>query len=335
MPFLVWDSPSGRVVREIDKSILIVGRDAVADFQVAETSVSRRHALLELKGKTVRVTDLGSSSGTKINGARLQADMPSTLEIGDFLHLGRVVLSFHAHPPPVTKQEPTPATKRAAAAPPPRRARTAPPPAEKKPFPWMWVALGLAFVLVGAIGAVVALALVGGRDDEPSKDQPVAAKSTPEAKPPPAVVPEPQPEPEPEPVKAGSVRAPRNLLPPAKYAPIDQCPDLLVVDDRLYLPCKLVDWDAQVVEAIGADGRLYRVPSGRATRAADRADLGRRASLLRGRLEAGDLDGRLTLAQWCASRFIRRHARELVAEVLGQRPNDAVARALRDQLGDG
>jgi pSer/pThr/pTyr-binding forkhead associated (FHA) protein len=113
VPFLVWETPRGRVVRELDRSLLVIGRDPVADVHLDEPTVSRRHALIEV-GARVRLTDLGSSTGTKINGAVLRRDLASTLEAGDLLHVGAVALAFHERlpaghaPPPQQPAAPAP-----------------------------------------------------------------------------------------------------------------------------------------------------------------------------------------------------------------------------------
>ena len=85
MPCLVWESPEGRFVHELDRAVLVIGREEVSDIVILEPAVSRRHALLQVDGERVTVTDLGSSSGTRINGAKLMPDLPSSLEPGDFI----------------------------------------------------------------------------------------------------------------------------------------------------------------------------------------------------------------------------------------------------------
>ena len=161
MPCLVWDSPQGRRVYDLNRTMLIVGRDDVADLQIAEKSVSRRHALVQVENGTVRVTDLGSSSGTRINGARLTPDLPSSLEAGDFVQLGRVTMTFHPQPPPAQKRPREKAPARPKARPAAAAARpAAAPPATGR---WKMIAFVLAFAVVAALGALIAV--VATRDD--------------------------------------------------------------------------------------------------------------------------------------------------------------------------
>jgi DNA-binding NtrC family response regulator len=58
-PFVVEFPLSGCVV---------FGRDADADLQLSHSSVSRRHAQLEMRGDQATVADLGSRNGTFVNG---------------------------------------------------------------------------------------------------------------------------------------------------------------------------------------------------------------------------------------------------------------------------
>ena len=144
MACLVWDSPKGRVVHTLERSIVIVGSDRVSDFCISDASVAKRHALIQVDDGNVKITDLGSDGGTKINGASLVPELPSTIEAGDFINIGGgvVVLTFHRTPPPSSA-----AVGTATAAP-----GTTPTPKSRDSFPWKWVAIGLGFLLVGCLG---------------------------------------------------------------------------------------------------------------------------------------------------------------------------------------
>jgi len=350
VPFLVWDSPQGRVVFELTRSVIVIGRDDVADLKVDETTVSRRHALLQLDGETVRLTDLGSTSGTKINGASLVRDVPSTLEPGDFLALGRAILTFHHLPPPAASKPapvdapaPKPVPRPAAPARPPRpkRAAAEPRPKERaaRELPWKWIALMLAFLLVGMLGAVIALQLAGDRKETVVVREPAAGEQAPppEAEPetpaepePPAVAPEPEEAAAPSEPRA----APAGAIPPAQDAPVADFPQLLELDGGAsYCPVEVRDWDATSFRVIGADGLLYTVPRRRLTRIVDRADLERRAALDHERLAPDDADGRWEQAQRCAKEHLPARARKLLTELLAIRPDDGRARALLQSLG--
>lgn len=89
-PRLVGDG--GRVV-DLPAGESFVGReDGLAVSLAGESTVSRRHAALQVDGPTVTVTDLGSTNGTFVNGARLQA--ATILRIGDLVQFGSVRFRF-------------------------------------------------------------------------------------------------------------------------------------------------------------------------------------------------------------------------------------------------
>src|SRR5207248_1147019 len=50
---------------------LVVGRAVTSDVPIYDPTISRRHAEIELTEHGVRVTDLGSSNGTFLNGAKI------------------------------------------------------------------------------------------------------------------------------------------------------------------------------------------------------------------------------------------------------------------------
>ncbi len=54
--------------------------------------VSRNHAMMRLKDKTLEIYDLGSSNGTLVNGIRLSAHQPHALRDGDEITLGKMAI---------------------------------------------------------------------------------------------------------------------------------------------------------------------------------------------------------------------------------------------------
>jgi hypothetical protein len=316
VPYLVWDSPRGRVVRELDRSVLIIGRDELSDFRVPDASVASRHALVQVESSTVRLTDLGSQTGTRINGARLAPEMPSTLEPGDFVQVGGVVLGFFNAPPPKPAARPRPQAATRVKAP----ATQTGAPVPTREFPWKVVALGLAFLLVAVLGAWLATL----RPDREPKTVEPATEPTPPPAPPASAEKE-------EPKERAPERAAAGSLPPQTFVEAKRCPDLLEVDRESYHPVRLLDFDTRRFEAVGADGKLYTIASGRVTKVMDRIDLAR-AALQRDGLAQGDADGRLALADWCVRRFVQAEARRLLEQVLELRPNDEAARTLLSRL---
>ncbi|MDT7551168.1 MAG: hypothetical protein QOE84_3562 [Actinomycetota bacterium] len=84
----------------IDREVLlpagtfVIGRDSGADLRLHDATVSPRHLQLEVArdGKKIRLTDLGSLNGTKVDG--LAAVMVDLVD-GNRIELGATTLLFH------------------------------------------------------------------------------------------------------------------------------------------------------------------------------------------------------------------------------------------------
>jgi hypothetical protein len=65
-----------------------------------QDGVSREHACIYRRGHAVEVEDLGSTNGTQLNGTRLAPYKPASLNDGDQLQLGNLLVevSFDVHP---------------------------------------------------------------------------------------------------------------------------------------------------------------------------------------------------------------------------------------------
>jgi len=106
----------------------VIGRDPVVDLVLTDPSVSGRHAALRLEGERLLIRDLGSSSGTRVNGRT--ADGPTALRVGDRVRMGGTELAVvwaPGAPPaePIIAAAPEPAIP-VAPAPAPARAPRAP-----------------------------------------------------------------------------------------------------------------------------------------------------------------------------------------------------------------
>lgn len=89
-------TPSGERVT-VGHRPATIGRLPECDVTVADVNVSRRHAEIR-PGTTLILVDLGSTNGTKVNGARLNG--PHVLRHGDVITLGSSQLRFEASSPP-------------------------------------------------------------------------------------------------------------------------------------------------------------------------------------------------------------------------------------------
>ena len=85
-------SPNGSEIRVGPTATLLVGRTPDNDLPIDHPLISRRHARFERSGARWTITDLGSTNGTYVNGARLSGSR--VLTTGDVVDLGgsRIVL---------------------------------------------------------------------------------------------------------------------------------------------------------------------------------------------------------------------------------------------------
>lgn len=71
---------------------LLIGRAEGAEIQLTGNSVSRRHALLRIRGAELFLEDLGSANGTTIRGERIPPHREHPVILGESLLVGEVVL---------------------------------------------------------------------------------------------------------------------------------------------------------------------------------------------------------------------------------------------------
>jgi hypothetical protein len=70
-------------------ALVVIGRHSECDLRVANTSVSRHHAALSLRGGLCRVRDLGSTNGTTLNGHPIEV---ADVQPRDRLMLGEIAI---------------------------------------------------------------------------------------------------------------------------------------------------------------------------------------------------------------------------------------------------
>lgn len=68
----------------------ILGRDRSADVSIDSSGVSRRHAVLEIRGTAITIEDLGSKNGTFVAGVRIAG--PVSIHCGAEIRLGSAIL---------------------------------------------------------------------------------------------------------------------------------------------------------------------------------------------------------------------------------------------------
>jgi len=75
---------------------LIIGRESRCAVTIADYTISKQHARWK-PGRFPRpatLEDMGSSNGTWINGTRLEKNKPTTINSGDTIRFGRMVLEY-------------------------------------------------------------------------------------------------------------------------------------------------------------------------------------------------------------------------------------------------
>ena len=82
---------------DLPRGELIVGRNSCCDCQLDDDSVSGRHFRLVVERGAIRVQDLQSTNGTRVNGQSIEA-RTWTLSPGDRLQAGRVVFVIQTSP---------------------------------------------------------------------------------------------------------------------------------------------------------------------------------------------------------------------------------------------
>ena len=76
----------------LERPAIIIGRGRDSDIILDEHQISRKHARLQNTSQGWALTDLGSTNGTRVNGQRLPAGQPRTLQPGDRIALGTAAL---------------------------------------------------------------------------------------------------------------------------------------------------------------------------------------------------------------------------------------------------
>jgi len=75
----------------LERPITHIGRGLVADVRLEDAQVSRRHAILAVRGDGARILDDRSYNGTFVNGRRITVHH---LTDGDVIRFGRAVFRF-------------------------------------------------------------------------------------------------------------------------------------------------------------------------------------------------------------------------------------------------
>jgi DNA-binding winged helix-turn-helix (wHTH) protein len=75
----------------------VIGRDPDVDVRLDASTVSRRHARLVVTAERVMLEDFDSKNGTRRGDERVIS--PVQLVDGDLIHIGSLLITFHAYDP--------------------------------------------------------------------------------------------------------------------------------------------------------------------------------------------------------------------------------------------
>ena len=82
-------------IRPDHPSRVLVGKSAACDLQLKDAAISRRHLAAELTGNGLRVTDLGSTNGTRVGGVQFVEIVASG---GELIDLGDTRIAIEQAP---------------------------------------------------------------------------------------------------------------------------------------------------------------------------------------------------------------------------------------------
>jgi len=113
MPKLQVTLPDGsEVTHELTEDVVTIGRVPDNTIQIEDASVSSHHAQLTLRGRDYVLQDLGSTNGTRFNGAQVEPEQEHALQDADKIRFGSINIVYAsevaAEPRPMpAEQEPT------------------------------------------------------------------------------------------------------------------------------------------------------------------------------------------------------------------------------------
>src|SRR5436190_20756905 len=95
MPNLLVTLPDGsEVTHELAEEIITLGRVEDNMIQIDDASVSSHHAELSLRGDEYILKDIGSTNGTRVNGAPAEPDAEIVLKPGDRITFGNIPVRY-------------------------------------------------------------------------------------------------------------------------------------------------------------------------------------------------------------------------------------------------
>ncbi len=161
------DMDGGEKRTVVDTPRFAIGRHSENELSITDSRLSRQHLLIESRADEFFVSDLGSSNGTELNGAKLSD--ATLLKSGDSLSLGGLIIEIE-----IVAPEPEAASNAApdAAEPapeqptnPPQAAPTAAVSHDDNGFPKSFFIIAPIFALVILTGVAILVFLSAGRSN--------------------------------------------------------------------------------------------------------------------------------------------------------------------------
>lgn len=165
MPKLTVSLPDGTdAVYDLTTELITIGRVDDNTIEIADISVSSRHAQLSLDDGDYLLRDLGSTNGTRVNGRELPEGEDFKLGDGDSIVFGKIAVIYNSEVPassrPLPAEEAVSAVPAAASVRPADFANASPFQSKKEGLDSKGVAIiAVAVVALLAAGGVVAMAL--------------------------------------------------------------------------------------------------------------------------------------------------------------------------------
>jgi len=88
---VILEGPDAGQEYLLEKAVSVVGRMKGVDILLSDSSVSRRHAVIEAEKGVFRLKDLGSTNGTLLSGRKIRE---SPIRHGDRFRVGNTTLQF-------------------------------------------------------------------------------------------------------------------------------------------------------------------------------------------------------------------------------------------------
>jgi hypothetical protein len=107
---IIEDGEGRRTVLPLVRDEVLIGRADGSTVRLTEKNVSRRHARILREGNRFAIEDLGSFTGTRVNGEKISRRRP--ISEGDLIEIGEYDLTIDSGPGDKNMTPPAPEKRR-------------------------------------------------------------------------------------------------------------------------------------------------------------------------------------------------------------------------------